>query len=180
MGIIFSKSGKKIDPDRVSAISAFPPITTLKECQKFLGTVNYVSSFIPHYATCMYPVYNLLKKSNSQTFKMTEEAQLAIDKIKEFLKQKTMVYNANLSEPLYLSVDASQVGVGALLYQITLYPKTAEGEKTMLKDLGYLPSQNKEDHMILGISPGRNTPIITAFLQDKSQLSKYDIENSLL
>ena len=61
LGIIFSKSGKKIDPDRVSAISAFPPITTLKECQKFLGTVNYVSSFIPHYATCMYPVYNLLK-----------------------------------------------------------------------------------------------------------------------
>ena len=66
----------------------------------------------------MYPVYNLLKKSNSQTFKMTEEAQLAIDKIKEFLLQKTMVYNA--TEPLYLSVDASQVGVGALLYQITL------------------------------------------------------------
>ena len=85
---------------------------------------------------------------------MTEEAQLAIDKIKEFLKQKTMVYNANLSEPLYLSVDASQVGVGALLYQITLYPKTVEGEKKMLKDLGYLPSQNREDHMILGISPG--------------------------
>ena len=40
---------------------------------------------------------------------MTEEAQLAIAKIKEFLKQKTMVYNVNLSEPLYLSVDASQV-----------------------------------------------------------------------
>ena len=81
----------------------------------------------------MYPVYNLLKKSNSQTFKMTKKAQLAIDKIKEFLKQKTMVYNANLSEPLFLSVDASQVGVGALLYQITLYLKTAEGEKTMLQ-----------------------------------------------
>ena len=90
-----------------------------------------------------------------------------------------MVYKANLSEPLYLSVDASQVGVGVLLYQITLYLKTAEGEKTMLKDLGYLPSQNKEDYMILGISPGRNTPIITAFLQDKSQLSKYDSENLL-
>ena len=84
-----------------------------------------------------------------------------------------------MSEPLYLSVDASQVGVGALLYQITLYPKTVEGEKKMLKDLGYLPSQNREDHMILGISPRRNTLIITAFLQDKSQLSKYDIENSL-
>ena len=49
----------------------------------------------------------------------------------------------------------------------------------MLKDLGYLPSQNREDHMITGISLGRNTPIITAFLQDKSQLAKYDIENSL-
>ena len=110
---------------------------------------------------------------------MTKEAQPAIDKIKEFLKQKAMVYNANLSEPLYLSVDASQVGVGVLLHQITLYPKTAEGEKTMLKDLGYLPYQNREDHMIPGISPGRNTSIITAFLQDKSQLFKYDIENSL-
>ena len=62
LGIIFSKSGKKIDPERVSAISAFLPITTLKECQKFLGTVNYVSSFIPHYATCMYLVYNLLER----------------------------------------------------------------------------------------------------------------------
>ena len=51
LGIIFSRNGKQIDPSKIESITNFPPITSLKKCQQFLGMVNYLSSFIPHYAS---------------------------------------------------------------------------------------------------------------------------------
>ncbi len=39
----------------------------------------------------------------------------AYEKIKEFLKQETMLYHPDFSKPFYLATDASQVGAGAFL-----------------------------------------------------------------
>ena len=47
LGIIFSKDGKKVDPEKVTAIDTFPEINTVKKVQTFLGMLAYVSSFIP-------------------------------------------------------------------------------------------------------------------------------------
>jgi hypothetical protein len=53
-----------------------------------------------------------LRKANQQNFVMTVEAKNAINEVKEFLKKDTICYNPDFSQPFYLSVDASQVGVG--------------------------------------------------------------------
>jgi hypothetical protein len=169
LGLIFSKNGKQIDPKKITTISNFPEITTLKACQKFLGTVNYLSSFIPHFASRMYPVYALLRKENQKDFKMSQEALDAISDIKEFLKKETMIYNIDTKEPVYLSVDASQVGVGAFLYQICSYPNSEDGKKKMLNDLGYIPENKMEVHLIPGVSPGRNTPVVRSFLNKNDE-----------
>ena len=63
LGVVFSKAGKKIDPVKVQTITECPEPKTVKQLQRFLGMVNFVSGFIPHYATAMYPLYQLLKKS---------------------------------------------------------------------------------------------------------------------
>ena len=62
----------------------------------------------------MYPLYQLLKKTEKQ-FKLSEEGKLAIQEIKKFLIQETMIYNIDHKLPLYLAVDASQCGVGGFL-----------------------------------------------------------------
>ena len=83
LGVVFSKAGKKIDPVKVQTITECPEPKTVKQLQRFLGMVNFVSDFILHYATSMYPLYQLLKKSE-KTFTFSEEGKKAIQEIKSF------------------------------------------------------------------------------------------------
>ncbi len=62
---------------------------------------------MPHFATVAAPIFNLLKDQKVKPFIMTKEANEAIEKIKEFLKQETMLYNPDYSLPFYLATDAS-------------------------------------------------------------------------
>jgi hypothetical protein len=71
----------------------------------------------------MYPVFQLLKKDSQKDFKLTKEAELAIKEIKEIITQETMRYNVQYDKPIYLSVDASQVGIGCFVYQIDRYER---------------------------------------------------------
>ena len=179
LGVVFSRNGKKIDPEKVKSISEFPPITSLKETQCFLGMLAYVSSFIPHFSTSMFPVFNLLKDQKTKKWEMTKEAEEAIEKIKEFLKQETMLYNPDFSKPLYLATDASQVGVGGFLYQLEVFEKTEEGKQKCLDKFGFLPENTLAHNMIPGVSPGKQTPIVTEFLKNEADLKCFDIENCL-
>ena len=179
LGVIFSKTGRRIDPDKTSAIEQFPPIKTLKQCQAFLGMLAFISSFIPHFSTAMAPVFHLLKGQKDKKFTMTAEADLAISNIKKYLQSESMIYNPDFSKPLYLTTDASQVGIGAFLYQVDVYDKTPEGEKECLAKLGYIPETNLGAHLLPGVSPGRHTPIVTDFLKYKEDDKKYDHMNVL-
>jgi len=116
LGVIFSAVGKRIDPSKVKAISDFGPIDTLKKAQAFLGMLAFVSSFIPHFSTACFPIYSLLKDQKNKKFQLTQEAQIAYEKLKEFLKKETILYHPDFSQPLYLATDASQVGCGGFLY----------------------------------------------------------------
>ncbi len=77
--------GKKIDPKKITAITQFPKIDTLKKCQSFLGMCAFIANFVPHFATVAAPIFNLLKDQKLKPFVMTKEASEAIEKIKEFL-----------------------------------------------------------------------------------------------
>jgi len=105
LGVIFSAVGKRIDPSKVKAISDFGPIDTLKKAQAFLGMLAFVSSFIPHFSTACFPIYSLLKDQKNKKFQLTQEAQIAYEKLKEFLKKETILYHPDFSQPLYLATS---------------------------------------------------------------------------
>ena len=44
----------------------------------------------------------------------------------------------------------------------------------MFDDLGYVPEKNMADFLLPGVSPGRNTPQVTDFLQNKEIANEYD------
>jgi len=174
LGVIFSAVGKRIDPSKVKAISDFGPIDTLKKAQAFLGMLAFVSSFIPHFSTACFPIYSLLKDQKNKKFQLTEEAQLAYEKLKEFLKKETILYHPDFSQPLYLATDASQVGCGGFLYQLKIYDKTPTGKNQMLNDLGYEIEQGQGKFLIPGISPGKNTPVVKDFIKSDVDVDQYD------
>jgi hypothetical protein len=66
----------------------------------------------------MASIFDLLTDQKLKPFVMTKEANGAIEKIKEFLCQQTMLYNPDYSLPFYLATDASNCGMGSMLYQV--------------------------------------------------------------
>ena len=181
LGLIFSKNNRKIDPSRIKAILDIPIPTTVKETQRLLGCLAFLSSFIPHYSTRLFPVFALLKgASQGQKFEMTQEAIDAITEIKEFLAVQTQLYNIDFSKPLYLNTDASQVALGAFLYQLDILERTEENKQRVLMEYGFLPDSLTDSRFLIpGVSPGKNTPIVTTFANSAEEYKKYDISACL-
>ena len=175
LGLIFSKTGKKVDPEKITAIEKFGPIDTLKKCQSFLGMLAYLSSFIPHFSSTCAPLYSLLKDQKTKPFTLTEEAMVAYEQIKNYISKATMLFHPNFDEPLYLSTDASNVGAGGFLYQIQIYEKNDAGYEKMMSELGFVIEGNgASPHLLPGVSPGKNTTVVLDFCSDETLLKKHD------
>lgn len=56
------KNGMRADNDKIKAIMVMPYPNHRKSLEKFLGMVNYLSKFIPHYSECVNVLRGLLKK----------------------------------------------------------------------------------------------------------------------
>jgi hypothetical protein len=184
LGIVFSKTGRKIDPDKVKSIENFPEPTTVKSLQEVLGMLAFLSSFIPNFSTRLYPCYQLLKgkdRGKNGPIEMTVEARDALEDVKEHLMNETILYNIDYTKPVYCSVDASQVGCGAFLYQVSIYDKTPENEKLLLDLLGLIPDKSKfTNYLLPGVACGKQTPLITDYLRDDKVFSEHEEMKPLL
>ena len=52
----------------MEAIKSWPIPTNVKELQSFLGTINYLSKFIPHLSTLRSTLQNLVKKDSEYIY----------------------------------------------------------------------------------------------------------------
>jgi len=173
LGTIFSPHGKQMDPDKILQIKNFPPIKTLKQLQCFTGMLAYLSSYIPKYSTTMFPIFSCIRPK--QDFVLTKEAEQAINTVKDILSTKTILYNIREDLPIYLIADASNVGIGAVLYQIEIFDRTKENLKFLIQKFGYIPETSKETlNLLPGMSPGRNVPVVKNFLSSQISDSKLD------
>ena len=59
-----TKNGLVMDENKWKVIQDWPVLTNIKELQSFLGSVNYLSKFIPYLSTHRKPLQNLLKHSS--------------------------------------------------------------------------------------------------------------------
>ena len=181
LGVLFSKNTRKIDPDRIKSIVDMKLPTTVKETQRLLGCLAYLSSFIPHFSTRLFPVFDLLKgASKGKPFEMTQEAKDAISEIKDFLIKQTQLYNIKFDQPLYISTDASMVGFGCFVYQLDIYERTEENKRKVLADFGFIPDKDTSSrYLVPGVAPGKKPPLVTQFSRTEEEYKKYDKSNSL-
>ena len=63
-GQTLTKEGLMTDENKLKVIQDWPIPTTIKELQSFLGSVNYLSKFIPYLSTHRKPLHDLLKHSS--------------------------------------------------------------------------------------------------------------------
>ena len=100
LGFVVSKKGIEIDLNKVRAIQDLPPPRTQKEVISFMGRLNYIARFISQMTAKCDPIFNMLRKHNSD--KWDEECQIAFDKIKEYLTNALVLVPPVSGRPLIL------------------------------------------------------------------------------
>ncbi|XP_049513828.1 uncharacterized protein K02A2.6-like [Dermacentor silvarum] len=115
LGHILTTEGLRLDPERVQDILGMPEPSNKKELQVFLGTMNFVQRFIPNMSVVTAPLRTLLRKDIAWVW--TEAQQKSFDTLRQSLTKAPVLAFFNPKKPFVLSVDASQLGVGAVLMQ---------------------------------------------------------------
>ena len=114
-GQILTKEGLKPDPHKVDVIQQWPTPTCVTELQSFHGSVNYLRKFIPYLSDLRQPLQELLKSNNE--FYWTQVHEKAFNQLKEAIVKNVTLQFFNQDLPLYIEVDASKKGIGAIMLQ---------------------------------------------------------------
>lgn len=116
LGFVVSKYGHQIDPNKLVNIKDWQPPTTSKQVQHYLGVFNYFREHVPLMSTLTASMDALRNASNvSAVWK--QEHQEAFDALKTLLPQLPPLAYPDFAKPFFVATDASNVGVGAVLYQ---------------------------------------------------------------
>ena len=100
---------------KVNAISEFPVPKCKRQLMRFLGMAGYHRKFCKNFSGIAEPLTNLLKKSTK--FKWNDKCQDAFDRLKAILKSAPVLLAPDFDKCFKLAVDASDVGIGAVLLQ---------------------------------------------------------------
>ena len=112
---IVTSKGIKPDPKKVEAIISWPTPTDVKELQSFLGAINYLSKFIPYLSTLRSTLQGLVKKDSDYVWTPTHDR--AFQDIKDAICNETLLAYFDKTKPVFIEVDASGHGLGAVLLQ---------------------------------------------------------------
>lgn len=117
LGFKINKNGFKPSDDKITAIRAFKQPSTVAELRSFLGLVTHLGQYIADLSTVTEPLRILTQKN--ATWDWRDEQTQAFEEVRKRIIQDFQqhgFYHPSLQTRLY--VDASPVGVGAVLTQI--------------------------------------------------------------
>ena len=116
LGHVVSKSGLKVDLDKVKAILALTAPTNVREIQGFLGCVGYYRRFIKDYARKALPLTELLKKE--EEFSWNLERQSAFEELKLTLSRAPILSPPDWAKNFHVTLDASGWCLGAIFVAV--------------------------------------------------------------
>lgn len=93
----------------------FPAPTNKKELRRFLGMAGYYRKFCKNYSLVVLPLTQLT--SPKVKFAWTAECQYAFEQTKTMLTSPPILVMPLFDRPYHLMVDASELGIGAVLSQ---------------------------------------------------------------
>ena len=82
----------------------------------FIGALNFYSKFIEKLHINLKPFYDLLHEKTP--WKWTDEHESLFQKLKMSLTSETELTIPNTKHPFFITVDASLIGLGAVLFQL--------------------------------------------------------------
>ena len=101
---------------QLEAIQKIKPPTTVKQCKRFAGMVNFVSIFCPELQELLKPIYDLMRKGRQ--FVWGIEQQNAFEEIKQRLQKPPVLHMPDKVGRFQLYSNTSKYAMGSALYQI--------------------------------------------------------------
>lgn len=143
LGRLVTKDGHTMDPADIAPVQALKQRnpTTIGEVRKLLGFISYYRNYIPNFSFIAKPLYDLLSTEKTVKGKHTKrkhdkntqnkggqlpsshpvvwsaEHQQVLCQLVDFLTQPSVLGYPDFEQPFILHCDASQEGLGAMLYQ---------------------------------------------------------------
>ena len=116
LGHHISRTGRRPVLSYLEKVKSFPRPRSVKELQRFLGTVNYYRGYIANMATIAAPLYSLTKKGAK--WEWTDESEGSFASLRDkLLREPVILAFPDLEKTFYVEADASSQGVGAVLSQ---------------------------------------------------------------
>ena len=113
LGHVISKDGVQKDESATEAIREAPAPRDKPELRSFMGLVNQYRKFVGNLSTTASPLNELLQ--DGARYKWTAVRSGAFGEIKQKLLKDTVLAHYDPSKEIYLAVDASPVGLGAVI-----------------------------------------------------------------
>ena len=101
---------------KIAAINKFPSPTGEVALMSFIGALNFYTKFIEKLHINLKPFYDLLHENTP--WKWTDEHERLFQKLKMSLTSETELTIPNTKHPFFITVDASLIGLGAVLFQL--------------------------------------------------------------
>lgn len=115
LGHIVDGNGITLSESRKEAIGNLAVPKTTKQVRSLIGLANYVRGFVKDFSTLVRPLTRLC--SDKVTFNWTTDCQHAFDLLKSAIRSAPMLNHLDYSKPIYLRTDASDIGLGGVLFQ---------------------------------------------------------------
>ena len=118
MGIIVDGGRRGVDVFKAKVFEDMKALTSGKDVQAVLGFLNFLRDFIPLYA-CVAALLEALRNTKKISMKLWVEsgAKEAFEKLKKILSSAPILHAPNFSRPFVMESDASQFGIGVVLFQ---------------------------------------------------------------
>ena len=116
LGHILTSTGIKPDPEKIENIRNFTRLRNLKELRGFLDLTNFYTKFSKNHAAKIVPLLELLKKEVKWSW--NDDLERFSKEIKLLFSSSILLNYPEIKKPFYLQTDASDVALGAVLFQL--------------------------------------------------------------
>ncbi len=118
VGFILSEDGKALDPARVDSLLRIAAPANLKELKSLLGSFSFIRGWLANCAQIASPLTDLMSKSARDLgFRWGAAEDAALDALTLAVQLAPATHAPDYSLPFHVFVDASDVGVAAVLMQ---------------------------------------------------------------
>ena len=116
MSFVINGHWRKRKPENSETIRRFPTPKSKGQLRSFLGLVGYDAKFVPRFAEKAAPLFKLLRKD--RRYEWTPELETVFEELKKAATTETRCLTIpKPNEKFTVAVDASDIGIGAVLSQ---------------------------------------------------------------